>query len=397
MTTHDKFFSIGFFLIILISVYSARLLALAPALLLILIGLSAIYQKFISKQPIQRPAWQQSKAGLFSLLAILVLGSLSIVWSVFPDLSIDRVKKLLPLLVLGGGYFYVIKMVKGQLFNHLLFVGTVAACLIMQIDMYFDFGLYRLTRGISPDAYFMPSELNRAVCFLTLLTLLGTQMIKNKWCLSMVLLSYYLVFLYTESQTAQLGFLTGLLSFGLYKIFKQKVIYLYFIILLLVTLPLPWLIPYAYENRPDNPGVYLSYAANGYSRLEIWDGAARLIQEKPVIGYGIGTFREIELDMENIYHPDDKILHPHNISLQIWAEFGFVGILTFLLLNGWILKRIIALQAPSVQTLSLGIWSALMAMGLTGYGLWQGWWVGMIILIIGAINYYEQQIEVVKK
>ena len=204
------------------------------------------------------------------------------------------------------------------------------------------------------------------------------------------------MFLYTESQTAQLGFLTGLLSFGLYKLFKDKVIYLYFIILMLVTLPLPWLIPAAYEHRPASAGVYINYAANGYSRLEIWDGAARLAQEKPILGYGIETFENIELDIENIYHPDDKILHPHNISLQIWAEFGLTGILVFLLLNAYILKRIVKFQTPSVQTLSLGVWSALMAMGLTGYGMWQGWWLGMIFLLCGIIFSYERQEKEIK-
>ena len=66
------------------------------------------------------------------------------------------------------------------------------------------------------------------------------------------------------------------------------------------------------------------------SRFPLYAATIELIQKSPVRGAGLGTaaVQKYILD-HNLYHAEAPYVHAHDIYLQVWAETGLVGILTF--------------------------------------------------------------------
>lgn len=89
----------------------------------------------------------------------------------------------------------------------------------------------------------------------------------------------------------------------------------------------------------------LRFKSTASQRLLIWKVAGDLIKEKPILGWGVGTFGvhypqvqgEVLSEKENKeYIPQaNRSINAHNDYLQIWVETGVLGLLIFL----WIIIR----------------------------------------------------------
>lgn len=66
------------------------------------------------------------------------------------------------------------------------------------------------------------------------------------------------------------------------------------------------------------------------SRFPLYAAAIELIKRSPVRGAGLGTpaVQQYILD-RNLYHAEAPFVHAHDIYLQVWAETGLLGILSF--------------------------------------------------------------------
>jgi O-antigen ligase len=78
-------------------------------------------------------------------------------------------------------------------------------------------------------------------------------------------------------------------------------------------------------------------------------------------------------------------LHPHNAALQIWLELGLVGAIAAaaaMLALGRRIRGDRATRAALAGTLL-----AACTVGSVGYGIWQGWWMGAlwILVALGAV------------
>lgn len=123
-----------------------------------------------------------------------------------------------------------------------------------------------------------------------------------------------------------------------------------------------------------------------YHRAAIWSFAAEKILEKPAFGWGLHASRTM---------PEGKVqfapgaeflpLHPHNAALQFWLELGLVGAVAAaaaILALGRRIQGDRATRAALAGTLL-----AAFAVGSVGYGIWQGWWMGAlwILVALGAV------------
>lgn len=70
-------------------------------------------------------------------------------------------------------------------------------------------------------------------------------------------------------------------------------------------------------------------------RLAIWQVAFSMFKESPIVGKGIGTF----MDIFQQYKHTERPLYAHNCYLQILAETGLLGLISFLWFLGEILIR----------------------------------------------------------
>ncbi len=70
----------------------------------------------------------------------------------------------------------------------------------------------------------------------------------------------------------------------------------------------------------------------GY-RIDFFDTTVRLIQERPILGYGTGGFTPAYADFIKTHDPAQQATHnPHNDYLFYWAENGLPGLLAVIFL-----------------------------------------------------------------
>lgn len=68
------------------------------------------------------------------------------------------------------------------------------------------------------------------------------------------------------------------------------------------------------------------------SRIYIWQASVAMIRDHPILGVGAGVFPFV---YERYRHPDAwelEVAFAHNIFLQVFAEFGALGLILFLLI-----------------------------------------------------------------
>ncbi|WP_338661458.1 O-antigen ligase family protein [Pararoseomonas sp. SCSIO 73927] len=137
-------------------------------------------------------------------------------------------------------------------------------------------------------------------------------------------------------------------------------------------------------------------------RILIWDFALSRIAERPVLGWGGEAARTIPggqdrfdatiLERYGLTSPFSQAwfgrreaqrlpLHTHNAPIQVWLELGGVGAaLVALLMLG--LGAAAALAGPA----GAGVLAAAATVGMLSYGIWQEWWIGLLLVAALALT-----------
>lgn len=126
-----------------------------------------------------------------------------------------------------------------------------------------------------------------------------------------------------------------------------------------------------------------SLSGSVWHRAEIWSFAADRIAERPLLGWGLGSARAIPGGNQFIQPGVHRLpLHPHNGVLQLWLELGVLGAALGAAVTLLVARRATApgLDPPTAIFLSAALAAAL-AVLLTGYGIWQGWWIGALWMV----------------
>ncbi len=63
-------------------------------------------------------------------------------------------------------------------------------------------------------------------------------------------------------------------------------------------------------------------------RLKLWKSAFEMVQERPVLGWGLNTYTEVI----PLFVGDFDAWYPHNCYLQMASEIGYLGLASFLIL-----------------------------------------------------------------
>jgi len=110
--------------------------------------------------------------------------------------------------------------------------------------------------------------------------------------------------------------------------------------------------------------------ASWAARLDIWRFTARLIEQRPFLGWGLDASRAF---------PGAIPLHPHDAALQLWFELGAVGVGLVVTYFAWLLARIDQLRArdPALAAAQIASLSAYIVIGALSFGVWQEWWLAL--------------------
>lgn len=123
-----------------------------------------------------------------------------------------------------------------------------------------------------------------------------------------------------------------------------------------------------------------------YHRAAIWSFTAEKILERPAFGWGMHASRTMpEGKVQFVPGAELLPLHPHNAALQIWLELGLIGAIAAaaaILALGRRIRGDRFTRAALAATLL-----AAFTVGSVGYGIWQGWWMGAlwILVALGAV------------
>ena len=186
----------------------------------------------------------------------------------------------------------------------------------------------------------------------------------------------------TESQTAQVTFVVGLFFLLIFPIKCRFTFKALATGLVLLTLLLPFLIQPLKSAVPEEILLgKLLREASMVHRLEVWSYAADKALASPIYGNGIEALRFMKAEQWMEHQKSYNALHAHNVVLQIWAEFGIIGIILGIAFLLYLFRSVDHVEDLQTRRLYLTLFMACFSISLTGYGFWQGWQLGLFILI----------------
>lgn len=241
-------------------------------------------------------------------------------------------------------YFIVVEFVcdKRRLKNTVIVMLISAAMIGVDciFQYFFGFDLLRfrhLEAGRITASFQMPGDLAGylgpalclplALCFLKL----------KKWMKyflrveSILLLSLLMA---TFVRGAWVGLIVAVCFLGILE--NRKIIYSTFAILIILGIGIPHLIKAHFDILGRLKSIVFLADVSSLDRRAIWQVAVRMIKDKPIFGHGLSTFMGnfARYGKDYYYLKHGIIPYAHNCYLQIAAETGIVGLVSFLWLIG---------------------------------------------------------------
>ena len=369
-----------------VAALAPRILGTAPAIIGLLMVLSAGF--FGARWP------KVNRLYLLTAGGVTALALLSSFWSLDPAFAIERTWKTALILLGGLCLFSVLKsdnFKPPQFFYTVLPFAVLVAGALCLFELLTHGLIYYSWRGKELQVdYKNLSMVNRAVVtFIMLLPLAYTflqsadlkQGLKKVIMLSLFAVAACVLFL-THSQTAHLAILVFFVFWFGFPYGCKKAWMAVTLIISAGILTMPWGVQFFYSTLAQHIHT-MPWLSDGYAadRLEIWDFIARKALESPFYGFGIEATRHIEnFETAMLYTPLDHVLHPHNAVMQIWIEFGALGAVLLCAFIAGVMKALSGLDTQSAR-LSLSLFMAICAISCISYGLWQGWWLGLFVLL----------------
>lgn len=132
---------------------------------------------------------------------------------------------------------------------------------------------------------------------------------------------------------------------------------------------------------------------SAHHRFTIWKFATERVFERPWFGWGLDSSRAIP-GGKKIIQVDADIpgravplrmteellpLHPHNAFLQLWLEFGIIGLLPLMALFAraplWLAKTFCNAEERAA---ALSLFAGFVVISALSFGVWQSWWLALI-------------------
>ncbi|HVY12542.1 MAG TPA: O-antigen ligase family protein, partial [Alphaproteobacteria bacterium] len=146
-----------------------------------------------------------------------------------------------------------------------------------------------------------------------------------------------------------------------------------------IVLGLVFAIPVGLNATRLPPAVMDHLFGSAQYRLKIWHYTAQHILKAPIFGHGIDSSRGIQTTVGLEGLPQMQVgtysisQHPHNVFLQLWLDFGVVGVVLWGALM-IIAVRSIRVLPKDMQPYALGLAACSLAMLSTTFSPLQAWW-----------------------
>lgn len=270
--------------------------------------------------------------------------------------------------------------------------GLAIGSAFLLVELTFDSPFRRLSDGLAASVVIDPARYNRPAVALLLLSLplagLLARNVGRRHAITALLLGLAPA-LAGQSAAGWLAALVATLVYAAARWRSGAVLVAGSVLTVGLVVGAPPLLTAAYQTAVRQEiAMPLSFT----DRLEIWDHASDAIRQAPWIGQGLGSVRHLPLSDEQRsryrYHKAPAT-HAHNAALQIWVEFGAIGIVAGLALLG-IGAGAIRRMDRNAQPIALATASALLVIAMVSFGLWQETWMGLIGVTVVVVRLAAQ-------
>lgn len=318
---------------------------------------------------------------------IFGLSAISLIWATHFDPSFHQVKNfallLPPLLLLVSLAESLRKDHIAPYLHYYAFAVTIGAA-VMILEILWGGLIFNLTHGRPMDVVPNTFEYNRGAILLVICSFGAMAILREKLnhiaAPLIIAIPLAIALFMCESQSAQLMFLVGFATIFLFP-YKYKAAWILMkISIVSLMFVIPFIVILAFQHITSGvQDIRILYDANVGPRLEIWDYVSRYAMENPLTGYGVNVTRAItDFDCHYLFNTTNLVLHPHNFMLQIWIEFGLLGIL---LAIGFVYHLLTLIQTRftiAQQKILLPTFMTSFLAASTAFGMWQGMWVACL-------------------
>ncbi len=382
-----------------IAVLSPRFLAFWPGVagFILLAAYPFVFDRQALRAAVPRPI-------LLWLLGITALAGASSFWAIDPAFAVERTAKM-ALVLFGGFLFYIVaRAVPAQMvLPHIRVLGVclLTATGLVLIELLAGFPLYKLMKDIADAQAVNHSVMNRSMVALLCLAFPFLGLLFWPQDRRMIISVFLLVgglALVTHSQSAQIGVILGLICFFAFPYSRAAAWRIVTILLIAGTVLAPFLAAFLFQTVSEsvNTMPFLGHGSGyGGQRLEIWDAVGRYALQSPLWGHGIEAARAVgAFEMQGLYRKSPTVLHPHNFAIQLWIEFGLLGVAVCAALFWQLLGGLSRCQYAAAR-IGLPAFAVILSAASFGYGLWQSWFLGLMILTFAfaklAMRLYEEK------
>jgi hypothetical protein len=342
-------------------------------------------------------AWQERKAlagwrsmyplhscGVHIVLLLTVWPVLTSLWSIIPHVSLVTSLRSAAFLLLAPAGVFLARRQDGKTAPALWALpalGIVIAVLCVLSSKLPHEGVIgvmtRLLKRNTDD--YLARDIDRGICALTVLVwpamigLVQNGRRRQAMCLPWLLL---LALFCLHSLSAKTGLIAGMLTFYAMMLCPKPTrrIMLWAVPLLFITWPVVF---HLCEPTLRGP-LWNSLPPSSRHRVEIWHFALEKWQERPWLGWGVDSSRAIPGGLEEIWPGLVKLpLHPHNLPLHVLLEQGMIGFILFAVALSLFVRQVLPGQpsSPAVDGAKAGALISYLVVGMSGFGMWQGWWI----------------------
>ena len=353
------------------------------AALVIVIGLFIMALRLYHRQ-----AWFAFDPPLMVILALLVVWALaSVFWSAAPDMTVRRLTRLVPLLVLGLGAVGAMNHLPARHLPRVLLVFCLlylAGFAVTAIEVLGGNMLYRLIYDLANNNLQTIRNSNRMDLLLVFLwwpVMFALWSAGRKKPVIGLVPVALLLFSRSESQSASLALGLSVIVVLAAATHRKICFFLSVAGLVACILAAPWITEWLHDSALNSP-AYLPASAR--DRLEIWKTVIGFIWQRPWTGWGIDVSQVISSGFRSAVFPEGKgFIYPHNGFLQIWMELGVIGYAIAAAAALRILMLIRTLE-PVPFVFAMGMFTVVVTQMSTSYNVWQSWLVATEITLAAA-------------
>ena len=357
-----------------------------PLFLAVVLPVAAIFL-LTSRFAAGRPKFNFDPIPSGAILGMLAMVAFSVFWSYESELTLDRLPRTV-IAVISGVVF--ITAVKGlddrtaRVFSRCFLASMMLVLVLIMIERSSGGMLLPYSRTHDTGMFFL-NQFNRPLSIMSVLIWpVVVILARRHWALATAAIGLYLACLpFFINISAFAAIAIGAVIFAFVYMLPKTGPLIVGIILATTTVAAPT-IDY-YLPAPKSMFETLNLPRSTYHRLLIWHFTSQRISERPVLGWGFNTSRDMpgghkNLDVSEVALP----LHPHNAALQWRLELGILGVLfgaAIVLVSTEMARRYAAGRvARAGAVASIG---ATFVIAMISFGAWQTWWISAMFLIAG--------------